>query len=58
MRNIDRIRQMTTDELVEFLEEFLVLDCSMCSHAFGSTDCHERNCKQGVKQWLEQESEE
>lgn len=52
--NLERIRQMTVDEL----QEYLRLNCSTCAYTLGSIDCYEGSCEQGVQKWLEQEVEE
>lgn len=50
--NYDRIRTMSIDEMAK------VLSKPVCFHCIYNKDesCNE-NCKKGVKQWLEQESE-
>lgn len=59
MQNIDRIRQMTVDELAEILHFQNVGLCSTrCIYTYASEQCKKANCKQGIRQWLEQESEE
>lgn len=51
MKNIDKIKQMNINELANILFE-----CSSCTFCSG---CEKnRNCEDGIKQWLEQESEE
>lgn len=61
MKNIEKIKQMNSDELAEFLEEvkrqWTCIEC--CSNVIscdGFDDMYD--CKQGIKHWLEQESEE
>lgn len=56
MKNIDKIRQMTADELAEFLNSS-ALD-SICNICVGCDSEEEIGCIEGTKQWLEQESEE
>lgn len=53
MKNIDKIRQMTADELAELISS----DCAYCSYSHLGCLC-EGNCKEYIKDWLEQESEE
>lgn len=53
MKNIDKIRQMNSDELAEVISS----DCLYCNYRY--MGCSYRcECKQGIKQWLEQEVEE
>ena len=52
MKNIEKIRNMTAEELAEFLEN------SRCYCAYNDTDrCDNRSCEQGIAEWLEQEAE-
>ena len=57
MKYIDKIKQMSIDEMAEFIKKcdcentcFLVGPCWD-----GDKDC---DCTDGIKQWLESESEE
>ena len=52
MKNIEKIRNMSAEELAEFLEN------SRCC-AYNDTDrCDNRSCDEGIVKWLEQEAEE
>lgn len=51
MKNIDKIRQMNSDELAEFM----LNPCELCNECCIQ---HGIECKDGIKQWLEQEVEE
>ena len=52
MKNIEKIRNMTAEELAEFLEN------SRCYCAYNDTDrCDNRSCEQRIAEWLEQEAE-
>lgn len=51
MKNIDKIRQMKAEELVEFISN----PCELCSECCVQ---HCIECKDGIRQWLEQEVEE
>ena len=54
MKNIDKIRQMTADELAEF-----IFGCEYCIYDASLDDCLSHGkCIKGHKQWLEQEVEE
>lgn len=50
MKNIDRIRQMTVDELAE------LLSCA-CDNYCASSNCNS-DCVISIKQWLQQEAED
>lgn len=53
MTNYDKIKQMTIDEMILFLNS-----CEFCT-LWGTADCDcERNCSTGIKHWLLQEVEE
>ena len=52
MNNIDKIRNMTLDEMAEFLK---VGDCYYCKTENWCDDYD--NCKDALKQWLQQESD-
>ena len=51
MKNIDKIRQMTVDELAS-----KITTCKYC--AFKKVNCVYKNCIEGHRQWLEQEVED
>ena len=52
MKNIEKIRNMSAEELAEFLEN------SRCCCAYNGTDrCDNRSCEQRIAEWLEQEAE-
>lgn len=52
MKNIEKIQQMSAEELAEFLEN------SRCCCAYNDTDRRDnRSCEQGIAAWLEQEAE-
>ena len=52
MTNLDRIKNMTADELVELLNA----PCKSCAYR-EHTRCSFRPCEEGIKKWLEQEAE-
>ena len=49
--NADRIRQMTDEELAGIMQG----QCACC--AYQLTGCTEKECKDGVYEWLKQEAE-
>lgn len=56
--NLERIRQMTADELAEMLYK-AISNCKYCP--IGEDNCDDiliNNCKDTIKFWLEQEVEE
>ena len=52
MKNIDRIKDMTSIELAELMFKH---SCEVC--AFQFEDCEEMDCEEGIIAWLEKESE-
>lgn len=55
--NLERIRQMNSDELAEFL--YIKNDCcAMCNYIETELCNGSCNSSSGIKQWLELESEE
>ena len=52
MRNIDKIKQMTVDEMAEWLE---MTDCELCPIR---RKCKCKNCQKEFRQYLLQEVEE
>lgn len=64
--NYDRIKEMTVDEMAEFLEEVSSCQCSViCSENSGKCDYANLTfedrveyCHRNIKQWLESEEEE
>lgn len=56
MKNIDKIRQMTADELAELLYG---VDYTCCDECLAHDYCSDNEtCADSIKQWLEQESVE
>lgn len=55
MNNYERIKAMTLDEMAEFLDRKSNHEC--CYHHY-NVSCIGHDCKDGIKQWLESESEE
>ena len=53
MTNLDRIKNMTADEMAELLKS---ASCKSCAYR-GHTRCSFRPCEEGIKKWLEQEAE-
>jgi hypothetical protein len=54
MRNIDKIKKMTLDEMAGFLEETPCLHCTK----FKTNKCDAKNCIEHIAQWLQQEVSE
>ena len=52
MTNGDRIRQMSNEELAEFIR-----DCHKCNYYYTS-DCSYSRCTEGIKAYLDMEVEE
>ena len=55
--NREKLNNMSNEELAEV---FVNANCNICIYKSNNFDCFSSNwtCKDGVKQWLEQESEE
>lgn len=53
--NRERINAMSNEELAEFLGDSSL--CRICLYSHNENCLHE-TCKQGILQWLNQESEE
>ncbi|MDF2535505.1 MAG: hypothetical protein K0R18_1664 [Bacillales bacterium] len=58
MKQIDRIKSMTTNEMAEYLDS--LSDCRRCIYCFAKTFCLEnigehKYCKQTIKEYLESE---
>lgn len=56
MTNYEKIKQMSIDEMAEFLDG-LFIHCITCAFKFRD-DCKNADCVLGHKQWLESEAEE
>lgn len=52
MKNIDKIKEMNSDEMVKLLNGN---KCNICT--YNNTNCLKEFCKKGIKSWLEQEAE-
>lgn len=60
MTNGDRIRQMSNEELAEFIERKTVCACSICFYRLSGNDGRgicDVLCKEGIKAYLESEEE-
>lgn len=58
MKNIDKIRQMNSEELAELLDKHII-KCSSCPiKKFCYAQDILNHCKDVFKKWLEQEMEE
>ena len=55
MTNFEKIKNMTVEEMVEFI--ILKDDCECCKYADDDDACDEFECRDGIKAWLEQEAE-
>lgn len=60
MKNIDKFKQMSSDDLAEYLYYTFVSDCSKCpcdqyNHRHCFTENPETTCVDMVKKWLEKE---
>ena len=60
MKNIDKIRQMNSEELAEFVIYKLGCDCRMCIAKLYCNEVYNGKiaCENIIRQWLEQEVEE
>lgn len=54
MTNYEKIQDMTVDEMRGFFES--ISPCCCCVYA--DDGCTARECRKGIKKWLEQEVEE
>ena len=54
MTNLDRIKNMTLDEMAELLD---TKACKCCAYR-SLVPCSFKGCKNGIKEWLEQEAAE
>lgn len=54
--NADRINDMSVEEKAEFLDEHKIYRCLHCSYHYEEGDCHNKECKDGYKKWLESEA--
>lgn len=59
MRNIDRIKNMTLDEMAEYLTKLTATYCKYCTFKEYCEDNEDNiSCREVLKQWLQAESEE
>ena len=58
MTNSDRIRQMTDEELAEFLDEDASYTCRICTRQDAKNSCSDYECKKFVLNWLQKEADE
>lgn len=56
--NADRIRQMTDEELAEFLDKDASYTCLICARRDAKDSCGDYECKNVVLKWLKQEANE
>lgn len=53
MTNFDRIKQMTVEEMAEWLDSFSYTNCECC--AYKGAPCSGVTCEEGHTKWLESE---
>lgn len=53
MNNFERIKAMNIDEMAKLLSSH---NCDYCV-LFQKLECYKIKCEDGIKQWLEQETE-
>ena len=59
MTNAYRIRQMTDEQLANFLIEADMNICDFCASKYQANElCEEQDCTKGVLKWLQQEVQE
>lgn len=56
MKNIERIKQMSNNELAEFLNK-IGKNCEICAYNYDWGDCLGNVCVHGTRHWLESECE-
>ena len=56
MTNFERIKEMSVEEMAEWLDSFDFTECNCCTYT--NSNCHNVSCEDGHKQWLESEVEE
>ena len=59
MTNGDKIRSMSNEKLAEILfdADYGEAACEVCPHRYEPTCTNENSCIDGIKAWLESESE-
>lgn len=57
MNNYEKIKQMSLDEMAEYYATHLPKCCWMCT-GMKNGCLREISCVSGIKQWLQEESEE
>lgn len=55
MKNIEKIRKMNSEELINIFKTYRTDECSMCSYK--DKYCGTENCTIGLNEWLNQEAE-
>lgn len=55
MNNYEKIKNMSFDEMVTFLTDSG--DCDVCTCDMEEDKCLTVGCSNGIRQWLQQESE-
>lgn len=53
--NYDKIKNMTIDEMAEFITRSI---CLSCIYIKENRNCKGKKCISGIKQWLKKESEQ
>ena len=54
MNNYEKIKQMTVEEMVEFIRK---ADCKNACNFYETVDCSCYECSDGIREWLEKECE-
>ena len=56
MNNFEKIKSLTLDEMAEFITD--ISACDACTCDMEENKCMAVGCRDGVKQWLQQEASE
>ena len=56
--NYDRIRNMSVEEFVQFLEDYRHYRCLNCIYHYEKGSCFDKLCVNGIKKYFESESKE
>ena len=54
MNNLEFIKSFDVDKTIHFFREFIQYKCMFCKYHYDKDDCFNKNCDEGMKEWLEQ----
>ena len=57
MNNLEHIKILDIDKIILLFIEFLQYKCMCCKYHYDKGDCFDKDCEEGIKEWLLQKAD-